>query len=368
MSKDYSKYEIEDFAFEESFQKWVLGENSGQPSFWEQYITEHPLQTDKILAARFLVKELNMEENSNELYADLRQSIWANIQKRIETKKVIFWNRVSKWHVAASILLSIAAFIGAYKMSVTYRTRNSLPQALVAQGKDSIFEEVNRRDNVLKIYLQDGTRVSLAKNSRLTYPKRFGANERIVQLKGEAFFEVTKDINHPFLIYANETVTKVLGTSFRIRAFQTDPKVIVSVTTGKVSVFAQNDRDHSALKGGVVLTANQQAEFTRNQQHFTKTLVEKPIVLASEKNMQFDFNDTPLKQVFDSLQTAYGVEIVYDSELVKNRTLHVNLGSESLYDKLNVICNTMGISYQIVDAKVIIETRSKPNSQPLTPK
>ncbi|WP_149242158.1 FecR family protein [Dyadobacter sp. 32] len=362
MSKDYSKYEIEDFAFDESFQKWVLGENSGQPGFWEAYISENPHQTDKILAARFLVQELNSDENATELYTDLKQSIWGEIQNRVEPKKVTFWNRLSRWQIAASILLASVAVIGFYKLSATLGARDTLPKALAAQGKDRIFEEVNRTDNVLKIYLEDGSRVSLAKNSRLIYPKKFGSKERIVQLKGEAFFEVAKDASHPFLIYANETVTKVLGTSFRIRAFHADPSVVVSVTTGKVSVFAQKDLDQNAATGGVVLTANQQAEFTRNQQHFTKTLVDKPIVLPGEKNIQFDFNDTPLKQVFDSLQTAYGVEIIYNLELVENRTLRVNLGNESLYEKLNIVCNTMGMSYQIVDAKIIIETNSKPDS------
>jgi transmembrane sensor len=362
MSRDYSKYEIEDFAFDESFQKWVLGENSGQPGFWEDYIIENPHQTDKILAARLLVQELSSDENATELYADLKESVWEEIQDRVATKKVTFWNRFSAWKIAASILLASAAMIGSYRLATTLGTRDTLPKALAAQSKDRLFEEVNRTDNVLKINLEDGTRVSLSKNSRLIYPKKFGPGERIVQLKGEAFFEVARDANHPFLIYANETVTKVLGTSFRIRAFQTDPSVVVSVTTGKVSVFAQKDMEQNAATGGVVLTANQQAEFTRSQQHFTKSLVENPIVLAGERDIQFDFNDTPLKQVFDSLQAAYGVEIIYNPELVENRTLRVNLGNESLYEKLNVVCNTMGMSYQVVDTKIIIETKSKPDS------
>ncbi|MCE6989861.1 FecR family protein [Dyadobacter sp. CY323] len=357
MSKDYSKYEIEDFAFDESFQKWVFEEHSGSSGFWEEYIAAHPYQTNKILAARRLVQKLRTDEIPGEPYADLMQEIWDNVQQRIRPKQVTFWTRLSRWQIAASILLIIAAMLGWYKLVRTDGAIDGLPQALVAQGEHQLVAEVNRTNNTLKIYLADGSAVSLARNSRLIYPKKFGSKERIVQLEGEAFFEVFKDADHPFLIYANETVTKVIGTSFRIQAFQANPDVVVSVTTGKVSVFTRKELEQSKTPRGVILTANLQAEFSRSGQQFHKTLVEYPIILPAKKNIQFDFNDTPLNQVFDALQTAYGIEIIYDPDVMAGRTLRVSLDNESMYEKLDVICNTIGMSYQIVDAKVIIEKK-----------
>jgi transmembrane sensor len=358
MSKDYSKYEIEDFAFDESFQKWVFEEHSGSAGFWEAYISAHPYQTDKILAARRLVQKLRADENPDEPYADLMQEIWDNVQGRIRPKQVTFWARLSGWQVAASILLFVAAMLGWYKLVRVDGAADGFPKLLAVQGEHQLVEEVNRTNNTVNIYLADGSTVSLARNSRLIYPKKFGSKERIVQLEGEAFFEVAKDADHPFLIYANETVTKVIGTSFRIKAFEANPEVVVSVTTGKVSVFTRKEIEQSTTPRGVILTANLQAEFSRSGQQFHKTLVEHPIILPTEKNIQFDFNDTPLNQVFDALQTAYGIEIIYDPELVSGRTLRVSLENESMYEKLDVICNTMGMSYQIVDAKVIIEKKS----------
>jgi hypothetical protein len=58
------------------------------------------------------------------------------------------------------------------------------------------------------------------------------------------------------------------------------------------------------------------------------------------------------------LEKTYGVDIVYDSDLFKNRSLTVSLEDESLYEKLDVICKTMNVTYQVVDAKVIIESQS----------
>jgi transmembrane sensor len=358
MSKDYSAYEIEDFAFDESFQKWVLEAPTGQSGFWEKYISDHPYQTDKILAARRLVQELSTNKNPDEPYADLMQDIWENVQERIAPKQVHFSSRLPKWPFAASILFALASMMGWYWLSSTNGNVDTLPQALADHTEHPLIEEVNRTNNPIKIKLSDGSTVILSKNSRLIYPKKFGSKERIVQLKGEAFFDISKNANHPFLIYANETVTKVIGTSFRIRAFQTNTKVVVSVKTGKVSVFTRKELEQHTTPRGVILTANLQAEFTRNDQQFHKTLVENPLPLSGEKITQLDFNDTPLNQVFDSLQAAYGIEIIYAPELVKNRTLRVSLDNESLYEKLNIICNTMGMRYQIIDAKVIVENKS----------
>jgi transmembrane sensor len=366
MSKDYSKYEIEDFAFDESFQKWVLEEHAGQSGFWAKYIAEHPYQTDKILAARSLVQQLKGAESTDEHYADLMQEIWQNVQERIQPKRLGFWPNTIWLRYAAAIVLIVGTAVGLYRFAGSAGIKNSLPRELASQGEQQLAEELNRTNNTVKIYLSDGSVVSLTKNSRLIYPKKFGSQERIVQLDGEAFFEVAKDANRPFLIYANETVTKVIGTSFRIQAFEEQHKVTVSVTTGKVSVFAQKELEQSASPRGVILTANLQAEFSKGGQQLFKTIVKNPAILPAEKEMQFDFNDTPLSQVFDSLQAAYGIEIIYDPELVKNRTLRVSMENESLYEKLQVVCNTMGMSYQIVDAKVIIEKKDPTRSPTLT--
>jgi transmembrane sensor len=363
MSKDYSKYEIEDFAFDESFQKWVFEEQIGQSGFWEQYIADHPYQTDKILAARSLVQQLNAADSPDEAHTDLMQEIWENVQGRIRPKQVRFWTVSNWWRYAASIMLVVGTVVGWYMFSGIGEIKNNLPRDLAYQGAHQLVEEVNKTNNEVKIYLSDGSVVSLTKNSRLIYPKQFGPKKRTIQLEGEAFFEVTKDANRPFLIYANETVTKVIGTSFRIQAFKAQPKVTVSVTTGKVSVFSRKELEQNATPRGVILTANLQAEFSRNGQQLYKMIVKDPVVLPAEKNMQFEFNDTSLDQVFDSLQAAYGIEIIYDSELVKNRTLRVSMDDESLYEKLQIICNTMGMRYQIVDAKVIIEKKD-PNRSP----
>ena len=87
--------------------------------------------------------------------------------------------------------------------------------------------------------LHDGSTVILEPGGEVRYNEKF-LNTREVYLSGDAFFEVTKDASRPFLVYANEITTKVLGTSFRIKAKQGEKEIVVAVKTGKVSVMANS--------------------------------------------------------------------------------------------------------------------------------
>ena len=99
-----------------------------------------------------------------------------------------------------------------------------------------MVEQTNNSNMPQIITLSDGSSVLLQPNSKLSYPKIFIGNQRKVYLSGEAFFEISKNPKKPFFVYANEIVTKVVGTSFRIRAYSNQPNVEVLVRTGKVKV------------------------------------------------------------------------------------------------------------------------------------
>lgn len=364
MAGDFADFDIEDFAFEETFQHWVLKTDPEHEHFWDEYVIGHPEQMDKILAARALVIDLHAgdADAKDDLLA---REIWENVDHRTQPVRLGIWRRMAAWHVAASLLL-VAVALGTWLWKSETGRRITTIHAEGADGAE-MREEVNGTGQVRRIRLDDGSVVSLGRDSKLTYPVHFAGKERVVQLSGEAFFEVKRDTEHPFLIYANETVTKVLGTSFRIMAYVSAPKVIVSVVTGKVSVFGKKDYEENPRNPhltGLVLTANQQAEFSRQELHFNKTLVEKPVIVETAPKRSFEFDNTPLQEVFRILQEAYGVEIIYDPDLVKGRSLQVSLEDESLYDKLDVICKTMGMSYQIVDARILIEKQEGKSVSP----
>lgn len=373
MPNDYSRFTIEDFAFDERFQHWVLHPDSEHRPFWEKYLTQHPQQTDKILAARQLVTQLAQAEGQPQ-YPELARAIWQNVAQRTQPVRRIGWTNRPVWRVAASIILVAGLGVAGWLWQ-TRITNTETGQTVANTVQSGLIEEVNRTNKVLNIHLSDSSVVSLSRDSRLTYPRTFDAQQRVVHLTGEAFFEVTKNPKQPFLVYANETVTKVLGTSFRIKAYEGAANVTVAVRTGRVSVFAEKEflqepRQATGTPGrsqltGLVLTPNQQAVYAKAEAQLSKTLVEMPVVLSApnqqpdphRRTATFEFENTPVREVFAVLEKAYGVDIVCDADLIAARSLTVSLEDESLYDKLSVICKTIGLSWQIVDAQIIIENK-----------
>lgn len=358
MFRDFSNFGIEDFAFDESFQKWVT--DGDHQDFWGRYMEEHPHQIDKILAARALVQQLKNGSLSG-ADQDMADTIWSNVENHMESRERPLLYRV-KWTYAAaavSILLVATYFLRP--------DRQPLPMSAyeASRGKEVIEEAKmteyrNDHDKVSKIALEDGSTVSLEKGSRLRYSGSLRTAERTVYLDGEAFFDVKRDPKHPFIIFASKTVVKVLGTSFRVKAHDHSEKVVVSVKSGKVSVFERKDFEkarENPQMSGLVLMANQQAEFSNELEKFSKMIVPDPVILDDTRKKEFDFDRTPLPQVFSTLEKAYGIEIIYDRDLLVDRLLKVSLEDETLTEKLDVICRTMGLSYHIVDARIIIEIR-----------
>ncbi len=362
MSKDFEQYEVEDFAFDASFQHWVLAPEPQVNAFWEAFLQTHPEKTDQVLLARTLVLDLHQVENQPEDQVAAHQ-IWQKVQNTLQPQPRILWRNPGLWRAAAAVALLLGLFWG-LRFWQSNLVGPSIAQRSQQQSESNYIQEVNHSSQALKIHLADGTLVTLAKNSRLSYPRKFKGAQRLVRLSGEAFFEVTKDPKKPFLVYANQTVTKVLGTSFRIKAYTEAPEVTIAVRTGRVSVFSEKEyhkQQFSTQLSGLILTPNQQATYNTQAQQLSKTLVEKPVVLQKPNTLTpFEFNETPLLQVFSTLENAYGVDIVFEPGDIATRSLTVSLENESLYEKLEVICKTLGLSYQIVDAQIIIANQTKP--------
>lgn len=359
MFRDYSNFEIEDFAFDESFQKWILDQNSDQVEFWQKYMDDHPHQIDKILAARALVLQLKQED---EHFKDdnIAANIWNVVSKHIENREtrlrpVLFWMKT----MAAAVVV-IVGFGLYYGFEYRYLESESSPSNHLHTPTIEYIEIVSNENETKSLQLPDGSQIVLEENSKIRYPYQFDSKERSVQLDGEAYFDIARNPKQPFIIFANKTVVKVLGTSFRVMAHENSDKVIVAVKSGKVSVFERKEydklKDNSQMTG-LVLMANQQAEFSNELEKFSKMIVPEPMLLDKTDKKQFDFDRTPLSEVFHILQNAYGIEIIYEKELVENRILKVSLEDESLTEKLDIICQTMGLKYQIVDARILIENQ-----------
>jgi transmembrane sensor len=140
--------------------------------------------------------------------------------------------RNKKWYWAAAILLVASAGLFAL-LQINKGEKNSSPVSYVN-------EVSTRPGSKSKIQLPDGSMVWLNAGSKLTYTKDFGKKNREVMLTGEAFFDVTKNPEKPFLIQTNSINIKVLGTAFNVKAYPEDKQTETSLIRGNIEVTIKN--------------------------------------------------------------------------------------------------------------------------------
>ena len=200
-----------------------------------------------------------------------------------------------------------------------------------------------------RVALPDGSVVTLAPGSRLRYRREPHSNRRVAYLAGAAFFDVFHDPQHPFSVLTDQVVSTVLGTSFRVAAYAGQPEVQVQVHTGAVRV-SQRTAPAGAATASVVVLPNQQAVYSPLHQQLRRELVARPAQLVPQS---FVFNDRPVAEVLQALEKAYGVVIVYDDAALRSCTLNLTLGPEPLFEKLNIICETLGARYEQADGRIV---------------
>jgi transmembrane sensor len=347
----YHLYQLEDFVQDTYFRKWVVGDLPEEDHFWPAWLASHPEQHETIEQAKALIIAFQCEPIPTD-QGEIRVAI-DRILHDTESHPAVPFHQRTWWRIAASVLL--IAGLGYWITSSQIANSDSLI-AKVAYSSIPGTEMVNTEAAPKEYHLSDGSTVTLHKDSQLRLSPDFGELKREVYLTGEAFFNVTKNPEKPFLVYTGSVVTKVLGTSFKVSSYEADANVSVAVSTGKVTVFKKNKSSaKGSLSDEIILTPNQQAVYIKSKELLVKTLVEKPVILNSTQASQsFTFNETPLTEVLSSFEEAYGVNIVFDEEVFKHCNLTATLTNEPLFQKLDLICETIQAHYEVADGQVIM--------------
>jgi transmembrane sensor len=200
----------------------------------------------------------------------------------------------------------------------------------------------NSSAKILKISLPDGSTVWLQPKTHLSY-NQSDRVYRQVNLMGEAFFEVKRDEARPFLIYSGKMTTKVLGTSFNVKAYPETEKFEVSVVTGKVSVMNESEKEVFVTPKQQVVLENKTDVLTINELPKGKTFYWE---LAS-----LTFDDTSMQNVVNNIEHNFNVKIHLNPKL-KNCRLSGNFDQEHLSTILEIICKSIDAEY-IMDGQEI---------------
>ena len=369
---------MEDLVFSRSFRNWVLNRESSETGFWESWIVRNPDKAEMVSYAKAVIfaLHLNTATLSEEAIDDEVRKALLRLKEAPryipldgpdrQAGRRLSWSRPSR-----RLLVPAALFSGLFlAWFLFYRTslhshRDVLQSFLASHKSDPVSQRTVDALTDQTINLPDGSVVRLTKGSKLYFSANPGGESnsagesREVFLDGEAFFDIKKNAARPFYVYTGQVITKVLGTGFFVRSLPADSVTTVTVRTGKVSVYRDDDYfSPSAQKGepaGIILIPNQEVVYDREKDRLHKTLAARPEPLAETPDTSLAFHGTPISQVFGRLQQLYGIPIMFDEDAVSSCSLNATMGKkDSFYEKLQVICKAIGATYEEIDGNIIV--------------
>lgn len=200
------------------------------------------------------------------------------------------------------------------------------------------WQEIEARNEIKLVNLEDGSTVKLHPNSILRYPKVFGEEERLVELQGEGFFEISKNKSKPFVVETEMERITVLGTSFNVRSPIKNNQTSVFVLTGKVSFESKEGK-------GIVLLPGEEGKYNRLE----KKLVKKANVLPnaiSWLSHELVFNDSPLEEAIEEIQHYFNIEIDISELDIKDCLLTAQFKDQNIETVLETLELTFNLNVE----------------------
>jgi transmembrane sensor len=341
----------------DAFVHWVLNPDEGADRYWETWIREDPRRISQVEQAREAIGRLRYPALSDK--SALAGEIWQGIAPELLSAPTFTLpgaRRLRYWWAAAAVIALVALGAGSWFYAHKAGPAPSSTIAVNRQPGNTIIQCSNQTLQSQKIYLVDGSVVTLEPHSSLSYPRLLAQKNRAVILKGNAFFEIAPDPGHPFLVRTGDIVTQVLGTSFRIDADPDKEDVNVVVRTGKVSVYKESDFD-SGNPIFCTLLPRQEAVFHKKggslafEPNAEVQLLEAP----AADNVNLTFDDEPVGNILDRLENMYHIRILYNKDSLRECRLTTSLQEERLSDKLNIICKAINAGYHIQGDTIVID-------------
>ena len=347
---------------------------------------DHVELLDEIAAIRQKLSGQSYGENSEEEFLYLEKSIYDRKSRRMTLR----------WSIAASIILLVGLFVGRTISGVrdiheeqelaksVMQPGTSKAILMMADGKEVVLEQgqnlnilLNERVRVAtssqgivyeeygkgmvteeynklttpvggeySLVLSDGTKVFLNADSELKYPVEFSDGKRIVDLKGEAYFEVHKDSLRPFIVRINGAEVTVLGTSFNVNTYGDDGQIYTTLVNGSVRVSSMKNKQEEILKPGMQSVMNVQSGLLT-----VREVDVEPYVAWREG--RFVFRAMTLDLIMRQLQRWYDFEVFYQNSELKDYEFRGVIKRDMDLDKvLSVIKATTNVDFE-VKGKVI---------------
>ncbi len=289
-----------------------------------------------IIKAEYVASSFKDVPNNNNAF------FFERLKNRIIKKKL---NKLI--YVSASVVI-LLSFLWSFEFNAS--TTDVIPQEIVetAAIKDSgAVSFITMRGDKKEIYLPDGSKIVLNADSELTYPKAFNDSIREVTLVGEAFFDIKRNVDKPFIVNTNSIKIRVLGTSFNVKSYSKDKKVETTLVSGKVEVLKDKETP-------LILAPSQKAVFYKKENKLEIEEVQSLDVVAW-KDGTLIFDKTPLQEVVIDLERKYNTKIIINSKTLLNYEYTGTFDNLSIDEVLKLLTISSPIKYNIENEKIILE-------------
>lgn len=242
---------------------------------------------------------------------------------------------------------------------LVYSFSAASPGAAPAAAHAVVYNRVEiPRGGQYLVKLPDGSKVWLNAASSLRYPVRFKGGERVVELRGEGYFEVARNEAMPFRVKAVNQEVRVLGTHFNINAYEDESVVKTTLLTGSVKVIIPSS---GARKTGqeTYLKPGQQSVLRGNSLQVKQI---DPAEAVAWKNGLFIFNNEPLESIMRKISRWYDVEIVYQDKQAGNVVFWGSISRfGNVSEVLAMLEETGSVRFRVENETIQVQTKQTAN-------
>ncbi len=281
-------------------------------------------------------------------------------------------NHNKRWLVLASAALLLICGFAAWQW-------NRTESAAAAPAVASVNQINTRNGSKTSLVLPDGTKVWLNSGSQLRYDKHYGSKQREVSLTGEAYFDVVKNPDLPFVIHTNRMDIKVLGTAFNVKCYPGEKTTETSLIRGSIEVTLKDRQEKIRLKPNEKLVISdavasgetavkQESSSLREPRATRKPLIslsgltllpgDNTIIETAWVSNRLVFSSETFEEVALKMERWYNVKISFSDESLKAATLTGNFEKETLGEALSALQLVTPFSYTIKSDLIVI---NKPN-------
>ncbi len=317
------------------------------------------------LFRRYFSGEASMrEQNSIEIWNPIENEEELMSDKRLEKDcdTALVWNAVSTelkfninhnrnrfhirniHHYAAAAVLFI--LLGGGILFYTQHNAFNQPEYGVMADANSFFQTTDVQTK--QITLPDGSKIHLNRGTKLSYASdKFNRRQREVWLTGEAFFEVAKNPDKPFIIHTGDMVTTVRGTSFNVKAYPQLNENVVSVKTGKVEISAQNAVLAMLTPGKQVIYNASTGKSDTQEVNLSE--------IAAWSDGRLVLNNASITELKLRIKQQFGAEVQINTQTLESVKMNaVFYKDATLQNVMEIISGLYGIRYEITKSGNVI--------------